>query len=65
LKREKYRWKQRSNKDDTLNELDIPEKSDDHCMDALRYIVVSYRKRRNRDRDAFPDDTKLFEKGFY
>ena len=61
---EAYRWKERANKDDTLNQLDIPEKADDHCMDALRYVVVSYRKRRGRGGE-FPDDTKLFNKGFY
>lgn len=62
---EKYRWKTRANKDDTLNDLDVPEKADDHCMDAMRYVIVSYRRRRNRGIDSFPDDTQMFNKGFY
>jgi len=62
---EKYRWRQRASKDTTLNELDVPEKADDHCLDALRYIIVSYKRRRNEGNEGFPDDTKLFNKGFY
>ena len=62
---ESYRWKEKVNRDDTLNELDVPEKSSDHCMDALRYIVVSHRKRGNRNAENLPDDTELFRRGFY
>jgi phage terminase large subunit len=42
---ENYRWKEKSNtqaKD--LNEPDVPDKANDHAMDALRYFVVSYMK---------------------
>ena len=63
---EAYRWKERASKDGTLNPLDVPEKADDHAMDALRYMVVSYRRRRSgRGHSVFPDDTKLFKGGFY
>ena len=63
---ESYRWRERTNKDDTLNPLEVPEKADDHCMDALRYMLVSYRRRKHlRGMDEFPDDTALFNKGFY
>lgn len=42
---ENYRWKEKSvNQAQDLNEPDVPEKANDHAMDALRYIVVSYKK---------------------
>ena len=42
---EKYRWKEKSNMQaQDLNEPDIPEKSNDHAMDALSYFAVSYKK---------------------
>src|SRR3990167_487615 len=37
---EAYRWQEQ--KDKRLNEKDQPLKADDHCMDSLRYFVVSY-----------------------
>ena len=37
---ESYRWLEQSDK--TLNEKEIPLKTEDHGMDALRYFVVSY-----------------------
>ncbi len=41
---ESYRWKEKSTgADQDLNEPDMPEKANDHAMDALRYIVVSYK----------------------
>ena len=42
---ETYRWKEKSvTQAQDLNEPDAPEKANDHAMDALRYIVVSYKK---------------------
>jgi PBSX family phage terminase large subunit len=42
---ENYRWMEKSvTKAQDLNEPDKPEKALDHAMDALRYIVVSYKK---------------------
>jgi len=60
---ETYRWKEKSvTQAQDLNEPDVPEKANDHAMDALRYLVVSYIK---TDVNAdIPDDTKMVE-GFY
>ena len=42
---ETYRWKEKSvTTAQDLNEPDVPEKANDHAMDALRYFAVSYRK---------------------
>ena len=42
---ETYRWKEKSvTQAQDLNEPDVPEKANDHAMDALRYFVVSYSK---------------------
>lgn len=42
---ETYRWKEKSvTQAQDLNEPDVPEKANDHAMDALRYVVVSYQK---------------------
>ena len=42
---ETYRWKEKSvTQAQDLNEPDIPEKANDHAMDALRYFAVSYSK---------------------
>jgi len=62
---ETYRWKEKSvNQAQDLNEPDVPEKANDHAMDALRYFAVSYRKQ--IDTEELPDDTKMFdEHGFY
>lgn len=41
---ETYRWKEKSvTQAQDLNEPDIPEKANDHIMDALRYFAVSYK----------------------
>jgi len=41
---ETYRWKEKSvTQAQDLNEPDVPEKANDHCMDALRYFAVSYK----------------------
>lgn len=52
---ETYRWKEKSvTQAQDLNEPDVPEKANDHAMDALRYFAVSYRKvERYQER---PDD---------
>lgn len=43
---ETYRWKEKSvTQAQDLNEPDVPEKANDHAMDALRYFAVSYKKR--------------------
>ena len=42
---ETYRWKEKSvSQAQDLNEPDVPEKANDHAMDALRYFAVSYQK---------------------
>lgn len=42
---ETYRWKEKSvTQAQDLNEPDVPEKANDHAMDALRYFAVSYMK---------------------
>jgi len=41
---ETYRWKEKSvTQAQDLNEPDVPEKANDHAMDALRYFAVSYK----------------------
>lgn len=43
---ETYRWKEKSvTQAQDLNEPDVPEKANDHAMDALRYFAVSYVKK--------------------
>lgn len=43
---ETYRWKEKSvTQAQDLNEPDVPEKANDHAMDALSYFAVSYRGR--------------------
>ena len=43
---ETYRWKEKSvTQAQDLNEPDVPEKANDHAMDALRYFAVSYKKK--------------------
>lgn len=45
---ETYRWKEKSvTQAQDLNEPDVPEKANDHAMDALRYFAVSYKKQEN------------------
>ena len=42
---ETYRWKERSvTRAQDLNEPDVPEKANDHALDALSYFAVSYHK---------------------
>lgn len=43
---ETYRWKEKSvTQAQDLNEPDVPDKANDHAMDALRYFAVSYKKK--------------------
>lgn len=49
---ETYRWKEKSTTQaQDLNEPDVPEKANDHAMDALRYFAVSY----NKTDDSYDD----------
>lgn len=42
---ETYRWKERRERESMdINQPDMPEKANDHALDALRYFAVSYRK---------------------
>ena len=57
---ESYRWKEEKNQE--LNKPGVPLKANDHLMDSIRYVVVSYRK---SSHEAFPDDSDLFQGGYY
>ncbi|MBM3211191.1 hypothetical protein FJZ33_03160 [Candidatus Poribacteria bacterium] len=60
---ETYRWKEKSvTQAQDLNEPDVPEKANDHAMDALRYFAVSYTT--PAPVEELPDDTKKLE-GWY
>lgn len=49
---ETYRWKEKSvTQAQDLNEPDVPEKANDHAMDALRYFAVSYIKNEGLQKD--------------
>lgn len=51
---ETYRWKEKSvTQAQDLNEPDVPEKANDHAMDALRYFAVSYKKGDRKDRELY------------
>lgn len=52
---ETYRWKEKSvTQAQDLNEPDVPEKANDHAMDALRYFAVSYMKHETIDWHSLP-----------
>lgn len=60
---ETYRWKEKSvSQAQDLNEPDVPEKANDHALDALRYFAVSYQKPISKG--EFPSEN-LFNEGFY
>jgi hypothetical protein len=60
---ETYRWKEKSvTQAQDLNEPDVPEKANDHAMDALRYFAVSYKKQ--VDTSELLDETTRFQ-GYY
>ena len=63
---ETYRWKEKSvNTAQDLNEPDQPEKANDHLMDALRYVVVSYinNPSRQKDQELFGRNYENVNKG--
>ena len=52
---ETYRWKEKSvTQAQDLNEPDVPEKANDHAMDAIRYFAVSYKKHEPIDWRTLP-----------
>jgi len=52
---ETYRWQEKSvTRAQDLNEPDVPEKANDHLMDALSYFMVSYRKRQEIREEDLP-----------
>lgn len=54
---ETYRWKEKSvTQAQDLNEPDVPEKANDHAMDALRYFAVSYKKSDQVDKQLFGEN---------
>lgn len=53
---ETYRWKEKSvTQAQDLNEPDVPEKANDHAMDALSYFACSYKKQ-NIENPYLPND---------
>jgi len=61
---ETYRWKEKSvSQAQDLNEPDVPEKANDHAMDALRYFAVSYKKSDQKDKELYGDDYQNINKG--
>lgn len=61
---ETYRWREKSvGQAQDINEPDMPEKANDHAMDALRYFAVSYRKK-EQERE-FPAEDLFSKEGFY
>lgn len=62
---ETYRWKEKVTSREDINEPDVPEKANDHALDAVRYCVVSHGNISQNKNYDFPDE-KLFNKeGFY
>lgn len=49
---ERYRWQEQKNIE--LNQPDEPEKSFDHAVDALRYIVLMHSKAENTKEESIP-----------
>lgn len=61
---ETYRWKEKSvSQAQDLNEPDVPEKANDHAMDALSYFAVSYQKSDQKDKELYGDDYQNINKG--
>jgi hypothetical protein len=61
---ETYRWKEKSiTQAQDLNEPDVPEKANDHCMDALSYFAVSYKKSDPMDREIYGENYKNINAG--
>lgn len=63
---ETYRWKEKSvTQAQDLNEPDVPEKANDHAMDALRYFAVSYKRSESwqLDRARFGENYENINQG--
>lgn len=61
---EAYRWRQKSTtRAQDLNEPDVPEKANDHLMDALRYMVMSAKPKTKWV--SFPEENLFGDGGFY
>ena len=58
---EKYRWMENKSADNVIKE--VPYKVNDDAMDMIRYFAMSYRK--EIDSGSLPDETDLFNNGFY
>jgi len=59
---ETYRWKEKSvTQAQDLNEPDVPEKANDHAMDALRYFAVSYG---GKQEEYIPQDDDIVNKNW-
>jgi len=57
---ETYRWKEKSvAQAQDINEPDVPEKANDHALDALRYVVVSYSPMSHKDKTVYGEDYKF------
>ena len=57
---ETYRWREKSvTQAQDLNEPDVPEKANDHAMDALRYFAVSYTHRTESPKPYKPQKWSL------
>lgn len=62
---ETYRWKEKSvTQAQDLNEPDVPEKANDHALDALRYFAVSYQAGQYA-KEEFPKLNMFDEQGLY
>ena len=57
---ESYRWTE-SKKDGVIKE--IPYKVNDDAMDMIRYFAISFKK--EIENGSLPDDSNLFNEGFY
>lgn len=61
---ETYRWKEKSvSQAQDLNEPDVPEKANDHIMDALSYFAVSYQVSDQKDKELYGNDYQNINKG--
>lgn len=58
-----YSWKE--NPDPDRNSPGIPEDANNHAMDALRYIIVSYENAYMQDNYEFPEQNLFTKGGFY
>lgn len=60
---ETYRWREKSVSQATdINEPDVPEKANDHALDALRYVAVSMGHQSPRDSALYGRDYEFINK---